>query len=200
MRGQFKASSVTVRLVVLAVFLFSTAAFAAYSSPAESDEFLGLTAAQLLAKLGQPTSFLAKGPYSFEYALARLDTTLAYRFRLESQYGEPRVVECFIDFDEPVPLAKVPIILPEASVLLEADTAFSHYELPLRSYARDVLIFAYPVNKGASGAGDPVAIMLLPASFGLASTDITRETLIRGVVISRHSPYPSEQVIESPFL
>lgn len=192
-----KSTPFLASLVLLAI-LSSSPSVKASTSATAPGAFLGLTASELIAQLGEPTDARAKGPYGFEYVLTRQGMPLTYRFRLALEHEEPRVVECYISFDEPVPLAEVSVIVPESSILVEPGTALTLYELPLRSYARDVLLFAYPIDPGTNGAEEPIATVLLPAGFGLAASDITRETLIRGVVISRHSPYPEERAIDNP--
>ncbi|MGE5508841.1 MAG: hypothetical protein ACM3RP_10215 [Chitinophagales bacterium] len=168
---------------------------------------LGFTASQVAAAWGGPSARFSSGPYAEEYRFTREGMAITYALRFGAdERGEVTVQECYASFPDAVPLSLAVSLVPEAAELLAAPGArFTYRQLPLRSYAQDVLVHAYPAPpRGGAGEAGEVgklpAIMFLPQGFGFAAGEVTRDLPVRGVVLYKHAPGESEVGIANPLL
>jgi hypothetical protein len=103
-----------------------------------------------------------------------------------------------VDFDAPVPLAEVPLLVPEAAFLSSPQARFTFQKLPLRDYAQDAVVYAYLPAPDSWRDQPCLAVLLLPEGFGYEASQVGPDLLIRGLWVSIHQPEAGETEI-TPF-
>lgn len=161
------------------------------------DGIVGLTRPELHGRWGA-SALPAHPPYEAEWQFERSGVIVTYRLRFDAT---GRVSEYYVEFDAPVALAEIPLLVPEVAFLTWPETRFTFYKFPGRNYAQDVAVFGYPEPFPPAASTTPAprpAVMLLPEGGSGEPDMVTARLPIRVLGVALRSPDPGELVVDHP--